>query len=97
LLSQIAADTHGYVGSDVASLCLEGAMQQIREKMDLIDLDEGTIDAEVLDSLGVDGERPFCPWYLQPFCSSRNRRRGTCRYLGRHWWFGKVHDSSVIY
>jgi transitional endoplasmic reticulum ATPase len=28
-------------------------MQQIREKMDLIDLDEDTIDAEVLDSLGV--------------------------------------------
>lgn len=28
-------------------------MQQIREKMDLIDLDEDTIDAEVLDSLGI--------------------------------------------
>lgn len=28
-------------------------MQQIREKMDLIDLEEETIDAEVLDSLGV--------------------------------------------
>jgi transitional endoplasmic reticulum ATPase len=50
---QIAADTHGFVGSDVASLCSEAAMQQIREKMDLIDLDEDTIDAEVLDSLGV--------------------------------------------
>ncbi|KAF5323907.1 hypothetical protein D9611_008338 [Ephemerocybe angulata] len=50
-LEQIAADTHGYVGSDVASLCSEAAMQQIREKMDLIDLDEDTIDAEVLDSL----------------------------------------------
>ncbi|EIW75382.1 AAA-domain-containing protein [Coniophora puteana RWD-64-598 SS2] len=52
-LEQIAADTHGYVGSDVAALCSEAAMQQIREKMDLIDLDEDTIDAEVLDSLGV--------------------------------------------
>ncbi|KAF5386357.1 hypothetical protein D9757_006669 [Collybiopsis confluens] len=52
-LEQIAADTHGYVGSDMASLCSEAAMQQIREKMDLIDLDEDTIDAEVLDSLGV--------------------------------------------
>jgi len=31
-------------------------MQQIREKMDLIDLDEDTIDAEVLDSLGVTQE-----------------------------------------
>ncbi|KAI4158761.1 MAG: hypothetical protein LQ342_007156 [Letrouitia transgressa] len=52
-LETIAAETHGYVGSDVASLCSEAAMQQIREKMDLIDLDEDTIDAEVLDSLGV--------------------------------------------
>lgn len=52
-LEAIAAETHGYVGSDVASLCSEAAMQQIREKMDLIDLDEDTIDAEVLDSLGV--------------------------------------------
>ncbi|KAK0526478.1 AAA ATPase cdc48 [Tilletia horrida] len=52
-LEQIAADTHGYVGSDVAALCSEAAMQQIREKMDLIDLEEDTIDAEVLDSLGV--------------------------------------------
>lgn len=52
-LETIAGETHGYVGSDVASLCSEAAMQQIREKMDLIDLDEDTIDAEVLDSLGV--------------------------------------------
>ncbi|KAI9741995.1 MAG: AAA ATPase cdc48 [Cirrosporium novae-zelandiae] len=52
-LESIAAETHGYVGSDLASLCSEAAMQQIREKMDLIDLDEDTIDAEVLDSLGV--------------------------------------------
>merc|ERR1712054_537576 len=52
-LEQVEADTHGYVGSDLASLCSEAAMQQIREKMDLIDLDEDTIDAEILDSLGV--------------------------------------------
>ncbi|KTW29920.1 cell division control protein 48 [Pneumocystis jirovecii RU7] len=52
-LQQIASETHGYVGSDIASLCSEAAMQQIREKMDLIDLEEDTIDAEVLDSLGV--------------------------------------------
>ncbi|KAK6004484.1 hypothetical protein QM012_008346 [Aureobasidium pullulans] len=52
-LESIAAETHGYVGSDIAALCSEAAMQQIREKMDLIDLDEDTIDAEVLDSLGV--------------------------------------------
>ncbi|KAL2914028.1 AAA ATPase cdc48 [Polyrhizophydium stewartii] len=55
-LEQIAAETHGFVGSDMASLCSEAAMQQIREKMDLIDLDEETIDAEVLDSLAVSME-----------------------------------------
>lgn len=52
-LETIASETHGYVGADIASLCSEAAMQQIREKMDLIDLEEETIDAEVLDSLGV--------------------------------------------
>lgn len=52
-LEALAAETHGYVGADIASLCSEAAMQQIREKMDLIDLDEDEIDAEVLDSLGV--------------------------------------------
>lgn len=52
-LEQIASETHGYVGSDLASLCSEAAMQQIREKMDLIDLEDETIDAEVLNSLAV--------------------------------------------
>lgn len=52
-LEAIASETHGFVGADIASLCSEAAMQQIREKMDLIDLEEETIDAEILDSLGV--------------------------------------------
>lgn len=52
-LEALASETHGYVGADIASLCSEAAMQQIREKMDLIDLEEEEIDAEVLDSLGV--------------------------------------------
>ncbi|OAJ44724.1 transitional endoplasmic reticulum ATPase, variant [Batrachochytrium dendrobatidis JEL423] len=52
-LEQIASETHGFVGSDMASLCSEAAIQQIREKMDLIDLEEDTIDAEILDSLAV--------------------------------------------
>ncbi|KAJ3303931.1 AAA ATPase cdc48 [Kappamyces sp. JEL0829] len=55
-LEQIASETHGFVGSDMASLCSEAAMQQIREKMDLIDLEEDTIDAEVLDALAVTQE-----------------------------------------
>merc|ERR1711973_119455 len=52
-LEQVAAETHGHVGSDLAALCSEAALQQIREKMDLIDLEDETIDAEVLDSLAV--------------------------------------------
>jgi len=34
-------------------LCSEAALQQIREKMDLIDLEDDQIDAEVLNSLAV--------------------------------------------
>lgn len=52
-LEAIASETHGYVGSDLAQLCTEGALQCIREKMDLIDLEEETIDAEVLESMCV--------------------------------------------
>lgn len=55
-LEQLAAETHGYVGSDLASLCSEAAMQQIREKMELIDLEADEIEAEVLNSLGVSME-----------------------------------------
>merc|ERR1711872_750233 len=44
---------HGYVGADLAALCSEAALQQIREKMDLIDLEDDNIDAEVLDALAV--------------------------------------------
>ena len=55
-LEKIASEIHGYVGSDIASLCSEAAMQQIREKMDLIDLEEETIDASVLDALAVSME-----------------------------------------
>ena len=49
----MAAETHGHVGSDIASLCSEAALQQIREKMDLLDLEDDTIDADVMDSLAV--------------------------------------------
>jgi len=55
-LEQVASETHGHVGSDLAALCSEAALQQIRGKMDLIDLEEETIDAEVMDSLAVTNE-----------------------------------------
>merc|ERR1740117_1969251 len=55
-LEQVAKETHGYVGADIAALCTEGAMQCIREKMDVIDLDDDEIDAEILDSMAVTQE-----------------------------------------
>lgn len=55
-LERIAKDTHGYVGADIAQLCTEAAFQCIREKMDLIDLEDEHIDAEILDSLAVTQE-----------------------------------------
>ncbi|KAJ6293618.1 hypothetical protein OIU76_021803 [Salix suchowensis] len=55
-LEKVAKDTHGYVGADLAALCTEAALQCIREKMDVIDLDDDTIDAEVLNSMAVTNE-----------------------------------------
>ena len=55
-LAHVAKDTHGFVGSDLAALCSEAALQCIREKMDIIDIDDDTIDAEVLNSLSVNNE-----------------------------------------
>merc|ERR1711975_185697 len=53
---EVARETHGFVGADMAALCTEAAMQCIREKMDLIDLEDDTIEAEVLDAMAVNQE-----------------------------------------
>merc|ERR1711988_926086 len=50
---QVARETHGFVGADMAALCTEAAMQCTREKMDIIDIEEDTIDAEILDEMKV--------------------------------------------
>ncbi|KAF7682737.1 Cell division control protein 48 [Astathelohania contejeani] len=55
-LMSIANDIHGFVGSDIASLCSEAALQQIREKLPSIDLDNDELDANILDSLNVTKE-----------------------------------------
>jgi SpoVK/Ycf46/Vps4 family AAA+-type ATPase len=52
-LEAVSRDTHGYVGADLAALCTEAALQCIREKMDVIDLEDDEIDAEVLNSMSV--------------------------------------------
>lgn len=56
VLKEVASNTHGFVGADLAQLCTEAALTCIREKMDLIDLEEETIDAEILDSMAVSQE-----------------------------------------
>ncbi|KAL6177493.1 hypothetical protein ACLB2K_049019 [Fragaria x ananassa] len=55
-LERVSKDTHGYVGADLAALCTEAALQCIREKMDVIDLEDEEIDAEVLNSMAVTNE-----------------------------------------
>lgn len=55
-LVTINKELHGFTGSDLASLCSEAALQQIREKLPLIDLDSDKIDAAVLASLKVSTE-----------------------------------------
>ncbi|KAK4487541.1 hypothetical protein RD792_005815 [Penstemon davidsonii] len=55
-LEKISKNTHGYVGADLAALCTEAALQCIREKMDVIDLEDDSIDAEILNSMAVTNE-----------------------------------------
>ncbi|EPY19352.1 transitional endoplasmic reticulum ATPase [Strigomonas culicis] len=55
-LEKVAKDTHGFVGADLAQLCTEAAMQCIREKISVIDWEDDSIDAEVLNSLMVTQE-----------------------------------------
>jgi len=52
-LERVSKETHGFVGADMAALCTEAAMQCIREKMDVIDIEDDTIDAEILNSMAV--------------------------------------------
>eukprot|EP00030_Apusomonadida_sp_AF-17_P000287 a1520_219.p1 GENE.a1520_219~~a1520_219.p1 ORF type:complete len:823 (+),score=443.28 a1520_219:36-2471(+) len=55
-LEVVAKNTHGHVGADLAQLCTEAALQCIREKMSVIDLEDENIDAEVLASMCVTQE-----------------------------------------
>jgi transitional endoplasmic reticulum ATPase len=52
-LAKIAKNTHGFVGADLAQLCTEAGLQCIREKMDIIDIEDEKIDAAILDSMAV--------------------------------------------
>ncbi|KAJ3689965.1 hypothetical protein LUZ61_019129 [Rhynchospora tenuis] len=55
-LERVAKNSHGHIGADLAALCTEAALQCIREKISIIDLDDETIDAEILNSMAVTNE-----------------------------------------
>ena len=55
-LESISAETHGFVGADIASLCVEAGLECIRENMALFDIEDEKIDAAVLDKMCVTNE-----------------------------------------
>lgn len=46
-LRRIAADAHGFVGADISQLCLEAALQCVREQLKHIDFDKDHVEPEV--------------------------------------------------
>ena len=50
----LARGSHGFVGADLQQLCMEAALQCIREKMGVIDFDKDRVDKKVLDSILVE-------------------------------------------
>ncbi|CAM9759796.1 unnamed protein product [Pylaiella littoralis] len=54
-LKKVARDTHGFVGADIAQLCMEAALACIAEKSHEFDVDS-ELDAEMLSALEVTNE-----------------------------------------
>ena len=52
-LKELARQTYGFVGADLAALSREAAIEAVRRIMPKINLEEGTIPPEVLDTLSV--------------------------------------------
>src|SRR5204862_1226004 len=49
----LAKQTYGFVGADLAALVREAAIEAVRRIMPKLNLEEGTIPADVLDTLSV--------------------------------------------
>ena len=62
--------------------------------MDFIDLDEDTINTEVLGSFSVRMDVIFIR-YLQSSCSPRDHCQSAHRHWGRHWWFGQAQVGAA--
>jgi transitional endoplasmic reticulum ATPase len=54
-LPELARQTYGFVGADLAALVREAAIEAVRRIMPKLNLSEGTIPPEVLESLSVTG------------------------------------------
>jgi len=52
-LEEISKETYGFVGADLAQLCTEAAMQCVRKKIEMFDIDEEKVDEELLQTLIV--------------------------------------------
>ncbi|UIJ45702.1 CDC48 family AAA ATPase [Sphingomonas cannabina] len=55
-LGELARTTYGFVGADLAALAREAAIESVRRIMPKLNLEEGTIPPEVLDTLAVTRE-----------------------------------------
>lgn len=55
-LEELADNTHGYVGADLAALAREAAMNALRKILPKIDLEEKKIPSEILEDLKVTKE-----------------------------------------
>jgi len=55
-LGELARTTYGFVGADLAALAREAAIEAVRKIMPRLNLAEGTIPPEVLDTLAVTRE-----------------------------------------
>jgi transitional endoplasmic reticulum ATPase len=55
-LGELARTTYGFVGADLAALAREAAIEAVRRIMPSLNLEEGTIPPEVLDTLAVTRE-----------------------------------------
>jgi transitional endoplasmic reticulum ATPase len=55
-LEKVSIDAHGYVGADLAALCVEAALQCIREKMTSTEFEYDPIEPEVLETMSINND-----------------------------------------
>ena len=92
-MERASKDTHGYVGADLAALCTEAALQCIRGKMVVIDIEDEEIDAEILNSMAVTNEHYLTalgnsnPSALRETVSSMFQFIIGLRFLSLFWYY----------